>query len=401
MRYAYKARQVESNSIIKGIGEYDNEEDLKRELARENRVPISIKVINKIEVKYRAFFDKPIKMVDLVRVIRQLSVMVGAGISVGRALEMSGKECKNKQVQSKINMIYKQVSMGKSLADAIKKSKLLPEVVNSMLEAAEASGQIHHVLNQIVDYLEKQLEIKNKIKKAMIYPSLIMMTLLGAIVLLITSVIPSYVTIFEQMTIELPISTQIVMVLGEGILEYGTLILLIVIGSGLLINKLSTTKRGKYYKDRIILSMPLIGRMHKEVLTVRWSECMALLLTSGIPILQALEVSKKVLNNSVAEIELENMLIDIRQGWSLYEALKKSTIYPEFLTSMIGVGEESGTLDEMLGEVAKYFNTRLKEMIDKMIIMIEPTFTIIIAIVVGFIMISILMPTFALAGNIL
>lgn len=401
--YLYKAKDILKNKIVKGEIEADNEGLVKKILADKYMYPIFIrkKTALNSDLDDIPFFQKPIKMTDITFFCKQFAAMIQAGISIGRALEICIQQTSHKTFKKHITNMHEEVNRGKPLSEAAAEEKIFPDLLVSMIECGEVSGNLDVVLNQVVDHFDIQLATTRKLKKALTYPVLVLVVVAIVVFIMMVKVIPNFVAMFEDIDVELPLPTRIVMSMSNFFAAHW---LPIVVVTGILVflgMNIKKLEAGRKAVDRLSLQLPLFGQLNKKALSALFAKTLAMLVTSGLPMLQAMEIIKKVLNNAVAEEELDEAIESLKHGNTLYESIRKSKIYPVIMFSMISVGEESGALDEMLVKIGNYFNEEVQLTIDSLMVLIEPVLTVFIAVIVGGIMLAVILPTFTAAAAIM
>ncbi len=342
-------------------------------------------------------FQEKIPLKDITLFCRQFGAMVQAGISGSRALEICTTQCVNKRLKMHLNHIHREVIHGCTLSDAIFQERIFPELLVHMIECGEVSGRLEQVLKQITVYFDNQLSIKKRLKKALLYPALVLITLIVVMIILMLKVVPSFMILLNETGAEVPRTTQIVMRLSRFIISYWPLLLfgsVLIISIGYLFSK---TTQGKQLRDQLLLILPIVGRLNRKSIASNFANTLAMLVSSGVPMLQAMEMTKQVVNHSVASKALDHAMIRLKQGSSLYDALQESSIYPPILMSMVSIGEETGALDEMLIKMSAYFKEEVESAVDNLLVLIEPVLTIVMAILVGGLMLAVVQPTFSAA----
>ncbi len=401
--YIYKAKDILNNKIVRGEMESENEEHVKRFLSDKYLFPISIKRKSALnsDLGEVGIFKKAIRLKDVTFFCKQFAAMIQAGISVARALEISSEQTSHKGLKKHLKNIHEEVNRGRTLSEAARDENVFPDILVSMMECGEASGTLDKVLNQMVEHFDHQLATVRKLKKALTYPAIVITVVIAVVFAMMIFVIPKFVTMFEDMEIALPLPTIIVMKASSFFVSHWLILLVLTGGlvfAGLNIKKFSS---GKIAMDKLSIRAPLFGDLNRKYISSTFAGTMAMLISSGLPMLQAIEIVKKVINNAVAEIELDQAIEALKHGNTLHDALKGSKIYPIIMFSMINIGEETGALDDMLAKVGKYFNDEVQAAIDSLMMLIEPMLTIFIAVVVGGIMMAVMLPTFSAAIEIL
>ncbi len=399
--YLYKAKDITRNKIVNGEIDLDNELQVKKYLTDKYLYPLSVKKKNVFnsDLSEVGIFKKPIGLNDITFFCKQFAAMIQAGISIGRALEICIEQAHNKTLKKHLMTIHENVNKGKTLSEACKEEAIFPDILVSMIECGEASGNLDVVLNQVVEHFDGQLGIGRKLKKALAYPAITLVIVIGVVILMMVAVIPKFVETFESAGVELPGPTIAVIKISNFLVDHGLILgaisVLLIIG----LCNIKKWKEGRHFVDELSLKLPLFGELNRKTLSALFAKTLSMLVASGLPMLQAMDIVKRVMNNAVATEEMDKAIDELKQGSSLYQALRGSKIYPTIMYSMISVGEETGALDEMLIKIGRYFNEEVETTIDSLMVLIEPALTVLIAIIVGGIMIAIILPTFTMATS--
>jgi len=401
--YLYKAREIGSNKIVKSEGRFESEDHAKRHLIDNKLVPISVKKKTAMttDLSEFALFRPRIKTKDIVFFCKQFGVMLEAGISIGGALNILGQQSENLTLQKVVREIDKDVQQGSNLSDAMAKHEDFPDLLISMVKSGEATGNMDDVMNKMSDHYEKQMELRRTIKKAMTYPILVMITIAIVIPILMIFVIPGFVEMFDDTGIDLPLATRVVMAVSDWMVAYWYVLIGIIVAIVVGIRLTKKTYPGKKFFDTLAFKLPLVAKLSKMSTTALFSDTLSLLVTSGVPVFQSLEIVRQVLQNTVAKEEMDDILKGVREGNTISSSLVGSTIYPPMMISMLKIGEETGALDEMLLKTSDYYNKEVEVAVDQLTTMIEPFLIAVIAIVVGGIMMAVIMPTFTMATELM
>lgn len=345
--------------------------------------------------------EEHIALKDINFFCKQFAAMIQAGISISMALEVCMQQCTNKRLKSHLRNIQEAVMCGDRLSEAAVQEKIFPKLLVHMIECGEASGRLEQVMRQTVDHFENQLQIRQRIKRALAYPTLVFLTLICVVIVLMIKVVPNFMTLLVETGAQIPNSTRIMIGLSDFIMGNWLIILVVcVIGVGISI-LIPRTKGGKEMIDQVALVLPVFGKLKKKSMSANFSATMSMLISSGIPMLQAIEITKEVMDNAVVRQELEEVMKDLKQGSSLYDALRKSSIYPPILKGMIHIGEETGALDDMLVKMSRYFKEEVQLAVEQLMVLMEPMLTIVMAFLVGGFMLAVVQPTFSAATAIM
>lgn len=402
-RYTYRAKDIYSNRTINGEGDFGSDYEVKQYLATMQLLPLRVKEKSNEIINLTHFIGthRKIGQRELAFLCRQLGTLIQSGINISMALELLAEECEHIFLKTKLMNIYRHIQEGENLAEAIRRQQAFPALLIAMVENGEASGKLEEVFIQLADYFEGQMEVSGKLKKALTYPISLMVIVVGALIIISLGVIPAFVGLFEEAGVTLPYMTQLIIKGSEWFGKYWEII---VISSGVLfflIRILLQKPILKKYFEYFIFHLPLIGKFKKKIIAVRFSECMAMLIEAGVPILTALENSKSVVGSLVVEELLDVAIQRITQGENLEQAIRRSSIFSSIMMGMIRIGEETGTLDQMFVKIGVYLKLEVKQATEHMIGLIEPLFTIVIAMIICIIMLAVVTPTFTLATELM
>lgn len=398
--YLYTARDLLTQKKVKGELRGESEESVRKILINKNLNPKSVKRKNMFNSDI-TLFKRRIKLIDINFFCKQFAAMIQAGISIAKGLEICGKQATNKGLAEHIEHIHKAVSEGKTFSQAAEEEKIFPDILVNLIASGEVSGNLEEVMKRAVKHIDNQLALRKKVKKALIYPSIVLVIVAVVVTILMIKVVPAYTELLNDIGVEIPLPTQIIIAISDFFVnQWGVLlsILIALIGVVLNIKKVSSIKRAL---DHLLLKLPLFGALNKKNLAATFSSTMSMLIESGIPMLQAMEITKKVMDNAVAEEEMKRAIEILKQGNSLLEAISRSVVFPQLLLSMVSVGEESGALDEMLDKISTFFKEEVEIAVDNLTMLIEPIMIVIVAVIIGGIMGAIMLPTFSAATAIM
>jgi type IV pilus assembly protein PilC len=343
--------------------------------------------------------NKKVKAKDLAIMCRQFQTMLNAGVTVISCLDMLKKQTENPTLKTAISTIYENVQKGNTLSESMKLlSKVFPVLLISMVEGGEVSGTLEVVLERLAVQFEKDNKIRSKVSTAMTYPAVIGCIALVMVTFMLIFIVPKFVGMIGSMGGELPTPTKILLFVSG--LFINPLFLLgltaIIILSNIGFKKLKSTEKGKFFIDRTIYEMPMVGKNVQKILAARFTRTLSTLLSSGVSLIQSLEVVDRVVNNQIVSRGLVMVRDDIKKGSNLSEPLERLGIFPLMVTQMISVGEEAGSLDAIMEKVADFYDEEVETSISKLLAMMEPLMMMVLAIVVGFIVIAMIMPTFSI-----
>ena len=344
----------------------------------------------------RPSWGSPIPLKDLMTITQQLATLVDSGLTLDDGLSTLVKLSETEKTRSVLADIRKQVHAGSSFADALAEHpKVFSKLYVNMIRAGEAGGILGEALSRLALFMEKSVELKNSIRSAMVYPAIL--TLVGgtAVIVLITFVIPQFSKLFEEMGAALPIPTQIMLGLSSLIIDYWPALILGFTGFIAAFNLYLRTNNGRLKWDGMLLKLPLFGPLIQKIEVSRFSLTLATLLKSGVPILQAMEIVRSIIINRVISDSIIVIQQALKKGQGLSGPLQKAGVFPPMAVHMITVGETSGALDKMLTKVSNTYDKEVEQSIKQVISLIEPMMILFMAVVIGFIVVSMLLAIFS------
>lgn len=339
------------------------------------------------------FVQARVSLGELSLATRQLSTLVGAGISLVEALKALGDQLDSDKLKRIFSEICEQVTEGSSLAEALKSyPRIFPQLYINMVASGEASGSLDLVLERLADLLESQAELRRKIISASAYPILMLVVCFLVVLLLLGYVVPQITALFKEQNQALPLPTQIVIGLSDLTQQYWWLLLLTLAGSYYGYMSYSRTKNGRKRIDHLKLTLPVTGPLSVKIIVSRLSRTLATMLASGVELLTALSIVKNIVGNVIIEEALESAIVGVREGKSLSAELKKSGIFPTLLVHLVGVGERTGELEPMLFRVSKSYESQVDALVSGLTKIMEPILILFLAVVVGGILASVMLP---------
>ena len=342
---------------------------------------------------------QPITLPQKIFFVDSLRVMIKAGLSVVEALRILALQTPNARFKKIIEKIKKDVEEGHSLTETLEKfPSVFPSIFVKMISSGELSGRLEDTLQQIVIQMKKSYELNSKVRGAMIYPAVVLVAMLGIGVEMVVFVLPKLLNVFKEMNIALPLPTRILMALSDFLINHGILTLIIIaafIGGIISIHKKLWFQKAY---DMTLIRFPIIGNIVKQVNLARFTLTLSSLLKSTIPIIDALEITGQVVGNVHYQIIIKQASEQIKSGKTLAECLLPFPLFfPPITTQMILVGEQSGKLEEMLSELAAYYDNEVDRILKNISTIIEPVMIIILGVVVGALAVSVIMPLYSLA----
>ena len=347
-------------------------------------------------------FLKRVKASDLAVFSRQLSTMITSGMSILRSLYVLEVQTESKFLKETIVAVRKDVEAGLALSAAMARHpKVFSQLFVAMTQAGEAGGVLESALLRVADQLEKDASLRRQIKSAMIYPTLVITFAIAVMMALVAFLVPVFEGVFKQFGGELPKITQVSVFMSHAVLGYWWLMFLIVVGAAVSFFQWKKSSWGRPQWDHFRLHVPMkIGNIVQQVSVARWARTFASLTSAGVPLLQALEITGRTGGNVAVEEAMEGVIASVKRGGTIAGPLAQAPIFPAMVTHMVGVGEETGALDEMLDKIADFYEDQVAASVKALTSILEPVMIVVIGGIVGFIVISMYMPLFSVYNSI-
>jgi type IV pilus assembly protein PilC len=361
--------------------------------------------VSKVSEKGKEFaiptFGSGVDSKELAIFTRQFSVMIDAGLPLVQCLEILAGQQENKTFQKILNGVRASVEGGSTLSASMKQfDKVFDPLYYNMVEAGETGGILDTILQRLSSYIEKNVKLIRAVKSAMIYPISVIGIAGGVIVLLLWKVVPIFVTLFNGLNASLPLPTRIVIGLSNFVGSiWGFLIFCCAIGAGVALKVWYGTPAGKFAIDSAILKAPLVGIVMRKIAVARFTRTLGTLISSGVPILEGLDITARTSGNAVIERAISQTRKAVEAGRSLVDPLKETEVFPGMVTQMIAVGEQTGAMDAMLQKIADFYEDEVDAAIKDMLTAIEPIMIVVLGVVVGGVVISMYLPLFSLIGK--
>lgn len=390
--YYYKGKKI-GGSIVEGKCYAYNQKDVAVLLKKSGYQPISIKAQKRhksIDFIKKNFFK--INSKELSIFCHQFSELIKSGINVTDCLSILNRQAENKILKKTIDSILMNIKTGMTLSEACKHTGVFPEVMVYMLKAGELSGNLDEVLKKLGVYFEQIAKQNEKVKNAMLYPYILVITTLAVTGFLVANVLPVFTDIFKQAGAELPYATRLLLKISFKIKQDFALVIILIVLFSVILNIYLKTPKGAYKKDLIKLKMPIIGPIQQKSISALFCRMLAVLMSSGIPLLESIELISKTLGNVAAEQYVNKVCENIKDGQSLTDSINKNGIFSPVMIAMISVGEESGTLETMLSKAASFNEHEIEVAQERLMTLIEPILLIIIFLIISFIVFSIILP---------
>jgi len=391
--YKYKALKGNGEKI-EGTFEGNSSNEVLAMLRENSYYPVDVQEVVEKDIRDLPFLNR-IKTKDIAIFARQFYVMLNAGITIINCLDILRYQTENKKLRKIIENVYEGVQKGLTFSEALRQHQnIFPELMLNLVEAGEISGNLDIVMNRLATHFEKENKINNKIKGAMMYPIILAIVAVIVVVFLLTAVLPTFIGMFEGTGVELPLPTRMLLSLSAVIGSYWYLFILSIIAIVYILRRYVKTEGGKYNFDSLKLKIPVIKSLNEKIATTRFTRTLSTLLASGVSLIQALDIVAKVVGNKVVADGILIAKEEVRKGVDLSAPIKNIKAFSPMVTSMIMIGEESGTIDIILDKTADFYDEEVEAAIHKLTTLFEPLMIVVMAVIIGFIVISIALPMF-------
>ncbi len=331
---------------------------------------------------------------------RQFSVMIDAGLPLVQCLEILGRQEPHKNFAAVILKVREDVESGAALADSMKRHpKTFDALYSNMIAAGEAGGILDTILKRLAVYIEKNVKLKSEVKSAMIYPVAVIVIAALVVGAILWKVIPTFASLFEGLGAQLPMPTRVVIAASNGVVSYGWAVILALGGLGYALNRYYATDSGRKTIDSILLKTPILGDILRKVAVARFCRTLSTLLSSGVPILDGLDITARTSGNAVIEQAILTTRSGIERGETVSGPLKDTNVFPSMVVQMINVGETTGALDTMLSKIADFYEEEVDTAVAGLLTLLEPIMIAFLGVVVGGIVIAMYMPIFDLISK--
>ena len=396
-KFAYHAKKT-PEEIVKAVIIADNKKSAIQKIAQKGLYLLSVQEVSEkgqSQLSGMLFFLKKVYLKDITNFFRQLSDLLESGLTIVRALDVLERQTHNSFFKNIISDIKHYCMDGNPLSAALEKhKKVFSKLEISMVRSGELGGALGIVLLRLADYNDRQLDLNSKIKSALAYPALMALVGLMTIVILLTFVIPKMMSLFGDLGQNLPVPILILIGISSVVKKFWLLMILLIAGIVIFYKNISTNAGVRYNIDLFKLKIPILGELINKIEVARFSRTLGTLLKNGVPIVEALNVVSETINNFIVKLEIKKSAEYVRKGQSMADSFKEKNIIPLVVTNMIAVGEESGNLERALFKVAQSYERESDAAIKMLMSLLEPMLILVLGAVVGFIVISMLLPIF-------
>ena len=391
--FSYKAVNT-AGKDVKGSVEAESREEATRKIKEQGLIPVSIGKQGALDkdVNIPIFKGKKIPARDMSVFCRQFASILKAGVSVINALEMLAEQTENKKLKEAIVNTQSNVEKGESLSDSMRQNDAFPSILIDMVRAGEASGSLENSLTRMAIQFEKDAKLNGIVKKAMMYPIVLLCVMIGVIIVMLTFVIPSFMTMFEDLDSELPVTTKAILAMSNSLKSYWYIYIIVVVGIVVGIQMYKRTDNGKHNLDKLKLKIPVFGLLQTKSACASFARTMSTLLQAGMPMIDALEISASTMKNVLFYDGLEKVKNGVSLGLPLSNQLKSTGLFPAMVVHMVGIGEETGNVEEMLTNSATYYEEEVEVQTQTLTSLMEPIIIVLMALVVVMLIMAIYQP---------
>ncbi len=390
-KFKYKAMK---NDGTKTTGEYEanSRDDVMEMITSNGYYPLKVEeVIESTTIN----IHKKIKVKEISIFCRQMYTMLDAGVPLINALNLMSTQVTNKHLVEIVKELEEDVRKGEMLSNSMRKfPEAFPTLLTSMVESGEASGNLDEMFLRMSTHFEKENKINNKVKAAMIYPIILAIVGVVALIVVMTFVMPTFVSLFESSDAKLPAATRFLIGLSSFMGNHFIMVIGILIAIVVGVVLYSKTESGIYFFAKLKISFPLIKDLNRKMIVSRFTRTLSTLLASGVSLVESLPIVSAVLNNVIAEDEVLKIRERVVKGEGLSTPIEDCELFPPMLSSMVRIGEESGALDDMLNKTADFYDEEVEQAIQTLTSMLEPIMIIIMGLVIGFMVIALMLPLY-------
>lgn len=391
--YQYKAVSVRGENI-EGTYTAKSKNEVVMMLKENQNYPVSIQESVSKDIRDFQLLSK-VKTKDIAVFCRQFYTMLNSGITIIQCLDILRQQVESKKLKKAVGEVYEDVQKGLTFSEALKKHPVVfPQLMTYMVAAGEVSGSLDIVMDRLSTHYEKENKIQNKVKGAMIYPIILSLVSAVTVIFLLTFVMPTFLSMFQSSGVALPLPTRMLLSFSEAIKAYWYVFIIVSLALFYGVKRFVNSEEGQLEFDKFKLSIPLLNKLNQKIISARFSRTLSTLLISGIPLLQSLENVANSVGNRYAAEGIMKAMEDIQKGADIATPIKQTGLFPPMLDNMIRIGEESGTLDEILDKTANFYDEEVDFAISKMTTMLEPIMIVFMAIIIGFIVIAMVLPMF-------
>ena len=399
LTFDYTARDTSTNKVIKSTVQAESERSAAKLLMAQGIVPLEIIEQSK-KANIISKFTNRVSTKDRIIFTRQLATLINAGLPLAQSLRTLAEQTPNKRLVAIINDIITSIEGGSSLGEAFAAH---PEVFNdvylALIAAGEVSGTLDEALEHIADQQEKDAEIINKVRGALVYPLIVLVVIIGVVGFMLFTVVPQIERLYDDLNKDLPVVTAILVAASKFAINFWWLLILILVAIGYFVKRYIETDAGRKMWDTFKINVPMFGGLFRKLYMARFTRTGQTLMATGVPMLEMLRISSRAVNNVPVAQAIMRAADKVKGGKSLSGSLKKEEVILPLVPQMISIGEQSGGIDKMMGKAASYYENELDNTIRSISTAIEPILMVVLAVVAGIMVMAILLPVYGLIGN--
>jgi type IV pilus assembly protein PilC len=393
--YIYKGRNVRTNENVAGERFSNSPQALAAVLRREQIAPANIR--EKKATKLNFSFAKKVSQAEIAVFTRQFSVMLNAGLPLIQGLDAIAQQHPNEAFKTVLTQVRTDVEAGSTLSAAMARHpKVFDNLFTNMIAAGETGGILDTILQRLSTFIEKIVKLKRALRSAMIYPATILTVAVGVVVIILWKVVPVFRTLFQGFNVELPLLTRVVIAMSGIVERYFVFFIVLAVAGAFAFRSYYKTEKGRHVVDQALLKFPILGEVLRKIGVARFTRTLATLLTSGVPILEGLNITAKTAGNAVLEDVIYKLRQRIEEGGTMADPMRQSGFFPPMVTQMVSVGESTGEMDSMLVKVADYYEEEVDVIVANLLTILEPVMMVFLGVVVGGVVIAMYLPLFKL-----
>ena len=392
-KFKYRALTT-SNEKVEGVYEAKSKDEVLAIISSNGYYPLMVEEIVESQ-QLNLGFSKKVKLKDMAIFCRQFYTMLDAGVQIDHCLNILSEQLTHPELKKAIAQVEDEVRRGESLSESMSQhSGVFPELLLKMIESGEVSGNLDTIMLRMSAYYEKESKVSSKVKNAMIYPAVLAIVAAGAVTVILTFVMPTFIQMFDENGVELPLLTRALLATSEFMTSQYLLIIALLFFMVFGYRLYAKTDHGKYTLSQMKLAIPILKPLNQKIIVSRFTRTLSTLLSSGIPLAQSIHIVSEVVQNKVAEQALQSVREELVKGEGLSGPILETKIFPPMLSSMINIGEETGSLDDILAKTADFYDDELEAQIQATTALIEPLLIVVMGIIIATIVLAIMIPMF-------
>ena len=392
-KFKYRALTT-SNEKVEGVYEAKSKDEVLAIISSNGYYPLMVEEIIESQ-QINLGFSKKVKLKDMAVFCRQFYTMLDAGVQIDHCLNILSEQLTHPELKKAIAQVEDEVRRGESLSESMSQhNEIFPELLLKMIQSGEVSGNLDTIMLRMSAYYEKESKVSSKVKNAMIYPAILAIVAAGAVTVILTFVMPTFIQMFDENGVELPWLTRALLATSDFMTSQYLLIITTLFLAVFGYRMYAKTDHGKYTLSQMKLAIPILKPLNQKMIVSRFTRTLSTLLSSGIPLAQSIHIVSEVVQNKVAEQALQSVREELVKGEGLSGPILETKIFPPMLSSMIHIGEETGSLDDILAKTADFYDDELEAQIQATTALIEPLLIIVMGIIIATIVLAIMIPMF-------